>query len=143
MKKLFTVLSIALALNITTAIAQTKTAPKVATKAPAKSKISKTDSLLCGKDWRVVSVIAYGVETRPPGEENKNDVLKLNLDGTYTMVLFGASKTGTWSKAGQSIIFKEGTGQINFKVITQEPNLLKVDHYDPERFHTLFVYEPK
>jgi hypothetical protein len=145
MKKLITLLSIVLALHTTVALAQAKTAAKpaakTAAKAPAKGKMSKADSLMCGKDWRVVAVTEWNIEARPPAARNKNDMLKLSLDGTYNMVMFDTTRTGTWIRSGQSLTFKGVAGF--FKIVVQEPGKLKLDHFDSIEGHSIFEYEPK
>lgn len=143
MKKLLTFLSISLVLN-SVVLAQASTTAKPA-KTPIKAKLTKTDSLLCGKDWHVVSVEEWAIVSKPPAEINKNDMLTLSLDGTFNLIMFGKSQSGTWSKSGQSIIFKNATTkeEFYFKVLVQEPKKLKVDHFSAEEGHSIFEYEVK
>ena len=137
MKKLISLLSIALLFSTTVVLAQSKPAAK----APAKPKISKADSLMCDKEWHVVAVEEWAIVTKPPPEINKNDMLKLSLDGNYTMTMFSKPYSGTWSKSGQSITLKGVAGF--FKVLVQEPGKLKLDHFSTEDGHSIFEYEPK
>ncbi|MGQ0829810.1 MAG: hypothetical protein ACT4ON_15595 [Bacteroidota bacterium] len=136
MKKLFTLLSIALVLN-TVAFAQTKPAAKT----PAKPKMTKADSALCGKDWKIVSVEEWGVVSKPPADNSKNDMLKLSLDGTYSIVMFGKPQSGTWTRSGQSLSLK-GTAGF-FKILAQEPAKLRLNHFSEEDGNSIFEYEHK
>ena len=135
MKKLFTLLSIVLAFNT---FAQTPA------KSSTKAKLSEKDIMMCDKEWHVVALEEWGVASKP-GEKNKNDMVKFSQDGTYTMIMFGVTKSGTWSKSGQSIAFKDAAtkGQFYLKVLVQEPGKLKVDHYSDEEGHSIFEYEVK
>jgi hypothetical protein len=138
MKKVITLFSlIVFSVTITTAQTATKTAPK--------PKLTAKDSMMCGKQWHVISVEEWGVITKPPGDKNKNDMLLLNLDGTFSLILFGNKKSGTWTKTGQYIYFTdEATKEkFNYKVISVEPNKLKVDSRDPDETHSIFEYEVK
>ncbi len=145
MKKLITFLIIAFAFNCSVVLAQTKPAikstAKPAAKAPAKAKMSKADSLMCDKEWHVTSVEEWAIVTKPPAEINKNDMLKLSLDGTYSLIMFSKPYSGTWSKPGQSITLKGVEGF--FKVLVQEPGKLKLDHFSTEDGHSIFEYEAK
>ena len=144
MKKLLTFLSIALALNSSVVLAQGKPAAKStakpAAKTHAKAKMSKADSLMCDKEWHVVAVEEWAVIAKPPAEINKNDMLKLSLDGTYSLVMFSKPYTGTWSKSGS--ITLSGVAGF-FKILVQEPGKLKLDHFSTEDGHSIFEYEPK
>lgn len=136
MKKIITFLSIALALNTSVALAQTKPAAK----APTKPKMTKADSALC-VDWKIVSVEEWGVVAKPPADISKNDMLKLSLDGTYSIVMFGKPHEGTWTRSGQSLTLK-GTAGF-FKIIVQEPQKLKLNHFSDEDGNSIFEYETK
>lgn len=138
MKKVITLLSL-IVFSVTIATAQTTT------KTAAKPKLTAKDSMMCGKQWHVISVEEWGVVTKPPGDKNKNDMLLLNLDGTFSLILFGNKKSGTWTKTGQYIYFTdEATKEkFNYKVLSVEPNKLKVDSRDPDETHSIFEYEIK
>lgn len=141
MKKQLAQLLILLLLSTATAFAQTKTSSKLGT---GSSKLSKTDSLMCGKEWHVTSVEEWGVAAKPT-ERNVNDMLMMTTDMKFTLVLFGSKKSGTWSRAGQYLYFTdEATKQkISYKVLTVEPNKIKVDHYSDEEGHSIFEMESK
>lgn len=141
MKKFATLLSIALALNTTMALAQAKPAAKPAPKPAAKAKLTAKDSLLCEKEWLIVSVEEWGVVSKPPADNSKNDMLKLSLDGTYSIVMFGKPYSGTWSRSGQSLTLK-GTAGF-FKILAQEPNKLRLNHFSEEDGNSIFEYEAK
>lgn len=138
MKKTITLLSMLLLIG-SVSFAQTTT------KTAAKPRLTAKDSMMCGKNWVVVSVEEWAVVTKPPGEKNKNDMLFLNLDGTFDLILFGNKKSGTWTKTGQYIYFTDTNTKekFNYKVISVEPTKLKVDSRDPDETHSIFEYEIK
>ena len=138
MKKTISIIGIVL-ISLNTIVAQT------ATKAAAKPKLTAKDSMMCGKQWHVVSVEEWAVVTKPPGEKNASDMLMLNLDGTYNLILFGNKKAGTWSKVGQYIYFvDEATKEkFNYKIVSVEAKKIKMDYRDPDETHSLFEYEIK
>ncbi|MCE3279311.1 MAG: hypothetical protein K0S44_1502 [Bacteroidetes bacterium] len=100
---------------------------------------------MCSKTWKVISVEEWAVVTKPPGEKNQNDMLYMSLDGQFEMMLFGEKKSGTWARAGQYINFTDiASGKkFNYKVISIEPNKLKVDYRDPDNSHSIFEMEAK
>jgi hypothetical protein len=140
MKKLFILTTILLSVGITTISAQTKTASKLGTS----SKLSKTDSLMCGKEWHITSVEELGVADKP-GDKNKNDMLMITTDMKYTVILFGSKKSGTWSRAGQYIYFvDEASGEkFNYKVLAVEAKKIKLDYRDANEAHSVFEMESK
>ncbi|MGZ4048037.1 MAG: hypothetical protein ACXVPU_08060 [Bacteroidia bacterium] len=148
MKKIVSALLIVLATN---AFAQTKTkttTSKTTTTAKtttAKPKLSAADITMCDKEWHVVSVEEWDVVTKPPGEKNKNDMLKLTQDGKFDLVMFGNKKSGTWVKSGQYIYMTdaETKQKISFKVLSADATKLRVDHFSDEDGHSIFEYEPK
>jgi hypothetical protein len=125
----------------TISFSQTKTASKLGNS----SKLSKSDSMMCSKTWKVISVEEWAVVTKPPGEKNLNDMLYMSLDGKFEMMLFGEKKSGTWARTGQFINFTDiASGQkFNYKVISIEPNKLKVDYRDQDQTHSIFEMETK
>jgi hypothetical protein len=125
----------------TISFSQTKTASKLGNS----SKLSKSDSMMCSKTWKVISVEEWAVVTKPPGEKNLNDMLYMSLDGKFEMMLFGEKKSGTWARTGQFINFTDiASGQkFNYKVISIEPNKLKVDYRDQDQAHSIFEMETK
>jgi hypothetical protein len=122
-------------------LSQTKTASKLGNS----SKLSKNDSVMCGKTWKVTSVEESAVITKPPGEKNMNDMLYMSLDGKFEMVLFGEKKAGTWARAGQYINYSDiASGQkLNFKVIKVEQSKLKLDYRNADETHSIFEMEVK
>jgi hypothetical protein len=145
MKKNLFILAAAFACSVLTAEAQTaaKTAP--ASTAKATPKLTDKDIMMCDKNWQVVSVEEWAVVTKPPGEKNKNDMMKLTQDMKYEVVMFGIKHTGTWKRTGQYIYFTDEGGKFNFnfKVLSIEPTKMKVDHYSDEDGHSIFEYETK
>src|ERR1043165_6335179 len=101
MKRILT-LSAVFAFVSLTAVAQTTTTTKAAPASAAKApKLSEKDIMMCDKNWQVISVEEWGVLTKPPGEKNKTDMMKLTQDGKYEVVMFGIKHEGTWTKSGQ------------------------------------------
>jgi len=139
MKKTAFLFSVAFVLNIATLAAQ----KSVAIAGPPR--LSAADMLMCNVDWHVISVEEWAIVTKPPGEKNKNDMLHLNANGTYTAILFGNSKSGSWTKSGQYInCVDEATKEkFSYKVISVEEKKLKLDYRDPDETHSIFEMEPK
>ena len=144
MKKLFTFLSIILITYTIQAQTATTGAAKPKPAATA-TKLSEKDLIMCDKNWQIVSVEEWGVVTKPPGEKNKTDMLKLGTDGKFEMIMFGMSHSGAWTKSGQWIYMTDATSKmkISYKVITAEAAKLKVDHFSDEDGHSIFEYEVK
>ncbi|MCW3085189.1 MAG: hypothetical protein JWP12_2555 [Bacteroidetes bacterium] len=140
MKKQITFLFLA-AIMSSALVAQTKTASKLGTSL----KLSHTDSLMCGKEWHVISVEEWSVVTKPPGEKNATDMLQMGTDMTYTAILFGKKSSGTWSRSGQYIYFVNPASgdKFSYKVIAVDPKSIKVDYRDPDETHSIFVMEAK
>ncbi len=131
MKKIIFFLSFLVA--VSAANAQT------AAKQPAKAKLSAKDSLMCGKQWKVVTIEEWGVVNKP-NEKTQNDMLLMNLDGTYNLILFGNKKAGTWSKTGQYVYFTDSATneKFNYKIISVEKTKLKFDYRDPDETHSIY-----
>src|ERR1043165_3273393 len=88
MKRILT-LSAVFAFVSLTAVAQTTTTTKAAPASAAKApKLSEKDIMMCDKNWQVISVEEWGVLTKPPGEKDKTDMMKLTQDGKYEGVMF-------------------------------------------------------
>lgn len=137
MKKNHLTLIVLLALIISTGSAQT--ASKL-----GKAKLTAKDSMMCGKQWKVVSIEEWAVVNKPD-ERTKNDMLFLNADGTFNLILFGNKKAGTWTKMGQYIYFTDSaTGEkFNYKLLVVESNRLRFDFRDPDETHSLYEMESK
>jgi hypothetical protein len=131
MKKIIFFLSLLVAVSTTNA--------QTAAKQPAKPKFTSKDSLMCGKQWKVVTIEEWGVVNKP-NEKTQNDMLLMNLDGTYNLILFGNKKAGTWSKAGQYIYFTDSATneKFNYKIISVEKTKLKFDYRDPDETHSIY-----
>lgn len=108
-------------------------------------KLTEKDMMMCDKEWHVISVEEWGVVTKPPGDKNKTDILKLTPDGKFELIMFGNKKSGTWSKSGQYIYFTDAAtkGKFSYKIMSVEPAKLKVDHFSDEEGHSIFEYEAK
>jgi hypothetical protein len=139
MKK--TIILLCFTLFTSIAFAQTKTANKLGTS----SKLSKNDSIMCSKTWHVTSVEEWGIVTKPPGEKNQNDMLVMTFDGRFILTLFGDKKTGTWKRSGQYIYFADDVSakKFNYKIISVDPQKIKVDFYSDENGHSIFEMEGK
>ena len=144
MKKIIGLMSLAMMLGMS-AQAQTATTGAAKPKTATAPKLTDKDIMMCDKNWQIVSVEEWGVVTKPPGDRNKTDMLKMTQDGKYELIMFGVKQTGTWTKSGQSIYFtNEATkGKMSYKVLIIEANKLKVDHFSDEDGHSIFEYEPK
>ncbi|MBL7889556.1 MAG: hypothetical protein JNL24_08390 [Bacteroidia bacterium] len=140
MKKVLFICSMA----IFTLAMNAQTASKPAAKPAPKAKLTSKDSLMCGKQWKVVTIEEWGVVNKP-NEKTQNDMLSLNLDGTYNLILFGNKKSGTWTKTGQYIYFTDEASKekFNYKVISVEKNKLKFDYRDPDETHSIYEMESK
>jgi hypothetical protein len=145
MEKLVALFSIFLAINLSAQTggvpAKSKTASKLGSGSQVKG-FNKNDSLMCAKDWKVISVEEWGVVAKP-GEKNKNDMLHLTLDGKFDLVLFGVKKSGTWIRSGIYIYFTDETTKekFNYKIVSVDAKNLKMDYRDPDETHSIFEYE--
>jgi len=144
MKKTIGIFSLIITLASVTAQTPVKTSPTKPKQATA-PKLTEKDIMLCDKDWHIVSIEEWGVVTKPPGEKNKTDMLKMSQDGKYELIMFGNKQAGTWTKSGQSIYFTNEVtkGKMSYKILTSDATKLKVDHYSDEDGHSIFEYEVK
>jgi hypothetical protein len=131
----------------TLATAQTgtkSTTVTTTTTTTTKVKIAEKDLIMCDKNWQIVSMEEWGVVSKP-GDKNKGDMLKLNSDGTFQLILFGTPRSGTWQKTGQYIYFSDEKTKekFNYKVLNAEATKLKIDYRDPDETHTIFEYTVK
>ena len=101
------------------------------------SPTSATTSL--GKTWKLTKIEKFGVE-KDPGDDQKNDMLQLNSDGTFTVVLKGVQKTGTYTR-GTWMTLKpaDGSEAMPYKILSCEGNTLKADWRDGDT-HNNFTY---
>ena len=147
MKKNLFLFSSVLMMGVTSLSAQTsgKTTTTAAKTSAAAKPLSDADKMMCDKNWQVVSVEEWAVVTKPPGEKNKTDMMKLTTDMRYDVVMFGIKHSGTWKKTGQYIYFTDDGGafKFNFKVLSVDATKMKVDHYSDEDGHSIFEYEAK
>ena len=143
MKKIIGILSLVMLVSIS-AQAQT-TAKTGAAKATSAPKLTEKDIAMCDKNWQIVSVEEWGVVTKPPGEKNKTDMLKMTQDGKYELIMFGKTQSGTWTKSGQYIYFTDAVAKtkMSYKLISVDATKLKVDHFSDEDGHSIFEYEVK
>ena len=95
---------------------------------------------LVGK-WKLNEIEEFE-EKWPLEEENKNDKMHLMSDGTYTMVLYGEKKSGTWKfNAGAKIInFVNGDKKFYFKYINLSEGNLVLEWQKPSLIKTKLHY---
>ena len=93
-----------------------------------------------GKTWKLVKIEKFGVENAP-GEEQKNDMLLLNSDGTFKVILKGIEKSGTFTRSGSWLNLKPlcGGEAIPYKIESCEGNTLKADWRDGDT-HNHFTF---
>jgi hypothetical protein len=72
-------------------------------------------------------------------------MLLMTMSGIYELILFGVKKSGTWARSGQNIYFTDvATGQkFSYKILSVEPNKIKVDHFSESEGHSIFEMESK
>jgi hypothetical protein len=93
------------------------------------------------KNWKLVKVEKFGVE-KDPGDDMKSDMLRLNGDGTFKVVLKGVEKTGTYAKSGSWLNLKpsDGSGALPYKINSCEGNNMQADWRDGDT-HNLYTYK--
>jgi hypothetical protein len=100
---------------------------------------------LSDKNWTIASTEEWGVEKKPT-DKNKDDFMMLKADGTFSLKREGQSIEGTYKKTGAYIYFTPGDAAIvkfNYKVVSAESNVLKVDYREAEGLHTLYTFNTK
>jgi hypothetical protein len=92
-----------------------------------------------GKTWKLSKVEKFGVE-KDPGDDQKTDMLQLNSDGTFKVILKGVEKTGTYTR-GTWMTLKpaDGSESMPYKIISCEGSTLKADWRDGDT-HNNFTY---
>ncbi|MFL5752982.1 MAG: hypothetical protein ACJ76F_06215 [Bacteroidia bacterium] len=127
----------------TTLAAQTKKKPTGSkTKTAAASPFKDSD--LVGKEWKLKSWELFGI-VKAPGENNKNDMLQLNSDGTFKLISNNTPRSGTWKRAGVYLQFTqpESTEKLAYKILSVERNSLKVDWREEESLHNTLEFESR
>jgi hypothetical protein len=139
MKKLI-VICLTLIASIFHSTAQTKTSSKLG----KSSKLSKNDSLMCAKEWKTVSVTEQGKKSKP-GDKYKDDMLSMNLNGKFNLILSGNKKSGTWSRAGQFLYFVDSLSgdKISYQVLEVEPKKIKLEYHDSNQVQSVFEMKAK
>jgi hypothetical protein len=140
MKKTFLIFSLLFFAVISISTAQTKTSNKL-----GKSlKLSKNDSIMCSKEWKTVSVEKEG-EKKKPGDKYKNDLLSMNLNGKYTLVLEGNKKAGNWNRAGQFLYFTDSLSgeKFSYQVIDVDTKKIKLEYHDANKVQSVFEMKAK
>lgn len=140
MKKQITLICLTLIASISISLAQTKTSNKLG----KNSKLSKNDSIMCAKEWKVTSVIEEGKKGKP-GDKHKDDMLSMNLNGKFNLVLAGSKKAGSWSRAGQYLYFSDSLNgeKISYQVIEVESKKIKLEYHDVNQKQTVFEMKPR
>lgn len=93
-----------------------------------------------GKTWKLVKVQKFGVE-KDPGDDQKTDMLQLNTDATFKIILKGVEKTGTYSR-GTWLNLKpaDGSEALPIKVESCDGTTLQADWRDGDT-HNHFTYK--
>jgi len=104
------------------------------------STASSAGACYVGKKWKLTKIEKFGVE-KPPGEDQKNDMLILNADGTFGIVLKGVEKSGTYTKSGSWLNLKpsDGSEALPYKIEACDATTLKADWRDGDT-HNHFFY---
>ena len=109
-----------------------------APKKPAAAQ-SSTGACYADKKWLLKKVEKFGVENDPTAEQ-KNDFLLLKGDNTFTLMLNGIDKFGTYTKSGAILNLKPEAGEtMPFKIISCEGNTFKADYRNGDT-HNNFTY---
>jgi hypothetical protein len=103
--------------------------------------VTHTGQCYADKTWKLAKIEKFGVE-KEPGDDMKNDMLRLNGDGTFKVVLKGVEKTGTYAKNGGWLSLKpaDGSAPLPYKIISCEGNNMQADWRDDDQ-HNLFTYK--
>jgi len=127
------------AVKSTTTTTSGTTSGATATGATSTSSSSAAGACYAGKTWKLVKVEKFGVE-KPPGEDQKNDMLLLNADGTFKVILKGIEKTGTYTKSGSWLNLKpaDGSEAMPYKIEACDASSLKADWRDGDTHNHYF-----
>lgn len=107
------------------------TTTPVTTSIPADCYVNKT--------WKLSKVEKFGI-TKDPGDAQKNDMLQLNQDGTFKMVVNGVEKTGSWTRGSWlSLKPADGSETLPVKIESCGGGTLKADWRDGDT-HNHFTY---
>lgn len=93
------------------------------------------------KNWKLEAIEEFGTK----GDLDKiniADELNLNTDGSYSMILFGKTKTGTWNFNAKTklIHFKSETGNLYFKFFEVSDSSLVVEYQHPDLVRSKMHY---
>jgi hypothetical protein len=92
-----------------------------------------------GKTWKLTKVEKFGV-SNDPGADQKGDMLQLNTDGTFKIILKGVEKTGTYSRGGWlNLKPADGSEALPIKIESCDGSTLKADWRDGDT-HNHFTY---
>lgn len=93
-----------------------------------------------GKTWKLVKVQKFGVE-KDPGDDQKTDMLQLNTDGTFKIILKGVEKSGTYSR-GSWLNLKpaDGSEALPIKVESCDATTMQADWRDGDT-HNHYTYK--
>ena len=118
----------------------TKTATATTTSSSSTSSASSAGACYADKSWKLVKIEKFGVE-KDPGDDQKNDMLLLNGDGTFKVILKGVEKTGKYTKSGSWLNLKpaDGSEALPYKIELCERATLKADWRDGDT-HNHFTF---
>lgn len=143
------ILSFALFLG-TSLFAQTRTATKTGTGTkPTSSSTSSASTTngtavnppacYAGKTWKLTKVEKFSIAS-DPGPDQKGDILQLNTDGTFKIILKGVEKTGTYSRGGWlNLKPADGSEALPIKIESCDGSTLKADWRDGDT-HNHYTY---
>ena len=93
------------------------------------------------KKWVLTQMEEFG-DQWTPGEENKNDFVDLKEDGTYTMIIYGAEKAGTYVHKGATLNFTNGEEKFFWKILSSSATELVVEYQQPSLIRTNLYFKP-
>ena len=91
--------------------------------------------------WVLAELEEFG-DKWSPGEENKDDFVELNADGTYLMILYGEEKSGTFIHKGSALHFTNNEEKFFWKLISVSANELLVEYQQPSLIRTKLFFKP-
>jgi hypothetical protein len=122
-----------------------KATPKKATSQGGGATISPEKSAMLCKAWKLDSVSQFGV-TQAASPKEKGDVVTINNDGNYSMIMEGVASMGTWKgNAAPYIYTSAGTPEIKkmYKVLALTNNRLVLEYQTEDLIRVDYTYSLK
>ncbi len=105
----------------------------------ANSSTNSAPACYAGKTWKLSKVEKFSIAA-DPGADQKDDMLLLNIDGTFKMILKGVTKVGDYTRGGWlNLKPRDGSEALPVKVESCDGTTLKVDWRDGDT-HNHFTY---